>query len=324
MVSGMVRHMTGETKFTLLPADTVFGFKFWSRKDGYNAESLYDGIKTFEIDHDKKSFSTYRTPAMMSSILVSQGGGQLVFPDLIKIDTTGSKHFELTQDADKFYLKIILHDITQYDVYNRYKLLVIDKKLMLPLAMRMHQVTLDKVQDLFYNIKEIRLNSSNDVYDFTSQRYPAEYKPETSSVNKNLYSLLGKQFPSFSFSSFDGTISSSNQLKGKLVLLDFWEVWCGACIVSMPKVQALYEKYKNRGVEMFGVIHEKETVETAKLMIDKRKFSIPMRLGNEDMKKTYSINAVPAYILIDRTGKIVLVSEGYPEYLEEEIKKYLL
>ncbi len=195
--------------------------------------------------------------------------------------------------------------------------------MLLPVGVRKHQVTLGKVQDLNYRIKDIRINHPADAYHFSSQRYPADYKKETDFVNKKLFALSGKPFIPLQLTNFDGKYFSSNVFKNKLVLLDFWEVWCGACITSLPKVQALYEKYKDRGLQVYGIIHEKENLETAKLIAQKRKINLPMLFGNEQSKKNYSINAVPVYILIDKTGKIVFVMEGYPDNLEEEIRKNL-
>ena len=113
------------------------------------------------------------------------------------------------------------------------------------------------------------------------------------------------------------------QFKGKLVLLDFWEVWCGPCMESMPKVQQFYEKYKSKGLEVYGVVHEKEHLDVARQLVQKRKISFPMLLGDEQSKRKYSIDGVPLYVLINREGKIVMVSQGFSPLLEEEIQKNL-
>jgi len=323
LVMGVVRTFAGEAKILLLPGDTIFGFRFYAKRDDIHVESIYDGNAAFYIDHDHKQFNRFGRAEMIPAILDYRGGGQLIFPDLIKIDTANAAGFELKQDAANYYLKILLPDIEKYDVRKRYKLLTIDKKLMLPTGISMRQVTLDKVQNLVYRVKEIRINDPADLYDFASQRYPEDYKPEENFINKKLLALNGKQFPPFQLTSFDDKPVNSAYLKGKLVLLDFWEVWCGACVVSLPKVQALHEKYKSKGLEVYGVMHEKGNRSTAKLLLQKKKLNIPMLLGNSKTKNDYSVGAVPLYILIDRSGKIVLASEGYPENIEELILKYL-
>lgn len=242
----------------------------------------------------------------------------------MRLDTSTTTKFELTEDPGHYFLKMYLPDITLYNVINRYKTVIIDKKLLLPVGLRKHQETLGKVQDLYYRVQDIRINNPADAYDFSSQRYPPDYKKETDFVNKTLFALTGKQFIPFQLTSFEDQEISSALFKGKPVLLDFWEVWCGACIVSLPKVQALYEKYKDRGLRVYGIIHEKENLGTAKQIVQKKKIDFPMLSGNVQSKKNYSINAVPVYILIEKSGKISFVSEGYPENLEELIQKILL
>lgn len=322
LVMGVVRTFSGEAKISVLPEDSIFGFRFYAKRNDINSESIYDGTAAFFIQHNSRQFDVFRDARMIESIL-GKPGGQLIVPDLIKLDTTNATGFELEQDAENYYLKILLPDIAKYDVQKRCKLLTIGKRWMLPTCISIRQVTLDKVQNLIYRIKEMRLNEAADVYDFSSQRYPEDYKPEEDVPNNKLLALNGKPFPSFQISSFDGKPMNSESIKGKLVLLDFWEVWCGPCVASLPKVQALYEKYKSRGFEVWAIMHEKQNQEPAKKLIQKKKISLTMLLGGAKTKTDYSVGAVPLYVLIDRSGKIVFISEGFPENMEELIRKYL-
>jgi thiol-disulfide isomerase/thioredoxin len=323
LVTGDIRTIAGESKLTVLPTDSIFGFRFWSKRDDINSESVYDGQKSYYIDHDKKTFSSNSNRRMIEASLGSPGG-QVIFPDIIRLDVSSSANdVELTEDKELYYLKVPLPDIDQYDVRKRSKTILIDKKTMLPVGIRRHQETLGKVQDLYFRITEIRVNDPAYSYDFAMQRYPEDYKPQQGYVNKKLAALNGKDYPPFSFASFDGKSLSSDLFKGKVVLLDFWEVWCSPCIASIPKVQALYEKYRSKGFEAYGIIHEKENLSSARELIEKRKISFPMGVGTNQSEEDYSIIAVPLYILIDKTGKIAFTSEGYSERLEEEIKKLL-
>jgi len=68
---------------------------------------------------------------------------------------------------------------------------------------------------------------------------------------------------------------------------------------------------------------EKENLEVAKTFIQKMKINFVTDAGDERSKNLYSINAVPVYVLINRTGKIIFVSEGFSDLLEEEIRKNL-
>lgn len=322
LVTGHSRSISGRVKLSKLASDSIFGCRFWAVKDGVNRESIYDGKTGFTVDHDRKQFDMESDPDMLLHF-TDNHGGQVFLQDLVRMDTSGTRRMELKEDATFYYLLLSLEDIKQYDVINRTKTLIIDKKLMLPVGMIHRQETLGKIQSLDYRITAIEINNPSLVYDFTAKRYPDEYTRGTRKVNKQLFALKGKKMPGFLIKDFEGKKYSSEQMKGKLVLLDFWEVWCGPCIESMPKVQQLYEKYKSKGLEVYGIVHEKEYLSTAKQLIEKNKISFPMLLGTEASSKSFSIIAVPTYILIDRAGDIVMISEGFSPLIEEEIKKRL-
>ncbi|MFN8289481.1 MAG: TlpA disulfide reductase family protein [Chitinophagaceae bacterium] len=322
LVTGHVRTLKGAVQLSTLPGDTIFGFKFHAVPDRVNGECIYDGHNSFYIDHDKKEFTRYTTPEMLEAITGYQGG-QLICEDLVRIDTGSATGFRLRSDNDFYYLVILLPDLTRYDVTKRSKEITISRTTLLPVAIRKHQETLGKVQDLYWKISSPAVNTPGTEYDFSRQRYPEDYRPAENRPNKQLLSLQGKPLPGFSLTSLAGKETASETFKGKLVLLDFWEVWCGPCVASLPKVQALYEKYRQQGLEVLGIIHQAEYLESAKGLIQKMKAGFPMFTGNSRTKALFNVNAVPLYVLADRNGTIVWISEGYSEMLEEIIRKYL-
>lgn len=322
LVTGHVRTMSGNVQLTALPDDTIFGFKFYAVPDKVNGESIYDGYTSFYIDHGKKEYTRYTSPELLDAI-TGFHGGQLIYKDLVRIDTATATGLSLRSDNENYYLTILLPDITRYDVIKRSKVLTISKNSFLPVAMRQHQETLGKVQDLYWKISSLEINKPGTEYDFSRQRYPENYRLAEDYSDKKQLSLKGKQLPAFTFQSFGGKEITNNAFKGKLLLLDFWEAWCGPCVVSMPKVQALYDKYHQQGLEVIGIIHQAEHIETAKLLIQKMKATFLMSSGSSRTKAAFNVGAVPLYILADRNGVIVMISEGYPDSLEELILKYL-
>jgi thiol-disulfide isomerase/thioredoxin len=322
LVTGHIRTMKGWVNATVDPADRIFGFRFYAVPEEKQAASIYDGHSSFFIDHQKKEFEKFSDPEMLDAI-TGKAGGQLIWKDMIRIDTSTATGFQMREDDQFYYLRILLPDITRYDVIKRSKELTISKKNFLPIAIRQHQETLGKVQDLYFINSEIQINEEGIAYDFSKERYPSGFKEEEKVTNKKQLALQGKKLPGFKLTGFDGSTLLSDDLKGKLVLLDFWEVWCGPCIESMPRVKALYEKYKSTGLEVIGIIHQTEHLKTARQLVEKIKPGFKMALGNEQMKNDFSIQAVPLYILINRSGNIVLLSEGFPEILEETIRTNL-
>jgi thiol-disulfide isomerase/thioredoxin len=320
LVSGDTRILTGSAMIRMDKSDSLFGFEFEARRVGVHGESVYGGRIVYETDDSEKVYTVITDPSLLSHVLWEHSG-QIILPDLVKLDTSGAIGFESWRDHRSIYLRLHYPDLTQYDVIRRSKTLTIDPVTLLPVAMRSHQETLGRVQDLYYRIKEIHVNDPSFQYDFSSPGFLAKYNQRIPQPARTLLSLKDIEAPAFTLSTFDDKKVSLADLRGKLVLLDFWEVWCGACIESMPKVQHLYDTYNGQGLQVFGVINEIKQLEPSKLLIKNRGISYPMLKGNEQLRKDYKLDAIPLLILIDRTGKVIFVSMGFSEELESVIKK---
>lgn len=135
--------------------------------------------------------------------------------------------------------------------------------------------------------------------------------------NKKLYSDIEKKFgtmeaPSFSMKNLDGNMVKLSQLKGKVVVLDFWATWCGPCKMSFPKMQSLIKEYRNKNVEfLFIDIWEKnknnDQIETSvKTFIKDQKYTFNVLFDFDGtVSKKYKIEHIPTKIIIDKNGRIV-------------------
>lgn len=148
LVTGDIRTLSGTVQIKVDTSDVVFGFLFWAKEDSASSQVVYNGRVTYQTDDEQKVFTTLSPSSMPQEILYAPGG-RMVMPDLVKLDTTKAQSYQLSADKDYYYLMIRYPDLTAYDVENRFKVVTIDKLSWLPVAVKHHQETLNKVQDLF-------------------------------------------------------------------------------------------------------------------------------------------------------------------------------
>ncbi len=120
--------------------------------------------------------------------------------------------------------------------------------------------------------------------------------------------LIGEVVPNFSAADLDGKPISLQQYRGKVVLLDFWAVWCGPCLTEIPNVKRVYDTYRDRGFDIIGV--NLDTDETRlRNYLKKNNISwrqiFSGRKWDSPLAKQYHIRSIPAPWLIARDGTLI-------------------
>ena len=117
----------------------------------------------------------------------------------------------------------------------------------------------------------------------------------------------GREAPAFTLARADGQEMSLVDLRGQVVLLDFWASWCGPCRASFPWMREFYQKYHDKGVEILGISVEKalEAEKLPWLHVRDEKHSG----GERTVSALYDVEGIPHFVLIDQEGR--LVASGY-------------
>jgi peroxiredoxin len=119
---------------------------------------------------------------------------------------------------------------------------------------------------------------------------------------------VGQEAPDFTLNSPDGKPVALSSLRGKYVLIDFWASWCGPCRMENPNVVRMYDKFKDKGFDIYGVsLDDNEKSWKAAITKDNLKWQhgSELKKWNSGVAQTYGVNAIPATFLIDKEGKII-------------------
>ncbi len=127
--------------------------------------------------------------------------------------------------------------------------------------------------------------------------------------------------PAWQLKDVNGATVSSEQFKGKVVVLDFWATWCPPCVKEIPGYVELARKYGNDGLAIIGVSLDQAGPEVVKSFAAKYKVTYPLVMGDEAVVRAFGgVEAIPTTFLIDREGKIRDRKMGAEETAEYEKK----
>ena len=108
---------------------------------------------------------------------------------------------------------------------------------------------------------------------------------------------------------------------GKVVIVHFWATWCAPCQKSLPALQALYAKYKARGVEVVAIAVDDQKDGIADFA---KRFAAKFPVAWDDghvVAEAYTVNSMPSTMIVDKEGNLAHTHQGYHDGEDQEIER---
>lgn len=137
---------------------------------------------------------------------------------------------------------------------------------------------------------------------------------------------IGAIAPDLAFKDPSGNIRRLSDLRGKVVLLDFWASWCGPCRRESPNVRNVYNKYHDLGFDIFSVSLDRDANSWKKAIQDDQlvwpNHVSDLKYWSSEAAAIYGVRSIPCMFLLDREGRIV-AKDLRGEALERAVKQML-
>src|SRR5436305_10879697 len=133
--------------------------------------------------------------------------------------------------------------------------------------------------------------------------------------------LEGKPMPALNLTGWVNGEVKPADMKGKVVVVDFYASWCGPCMAAIPHNNELVKKYKDQGLVLFGVCTSNRGQEKMEQVVKDKGIEYPTAKDpNLKSEKAWHVHYYPTYAVIDRKG-IVRALGLQPGHVEDVVKK---
>lgn len=314
--------------------DSILGVKY--HISAGDNEYIFNGSESFVIDKKEKTILVNNQPTAAGI-----EGGSFFYNSLITLrrvlpliasDKNIAKTMGDTLIANKPYyvVRFLLRQKTLNSFGGYFPItenisftynLVIDKISFLPC--RLHQVNNNNEQTVTTSFTKYNFNPAYNETLFYYSTYLPQYKLITGETASLTPLAVGIAAPEFSLPLFtSGKIVHSKNYAGKVLLLGFWIRNCGPCIASVPKLNAMLEKYKGSNFEILGInAHDSKPV--INYFVEKYKPAYTIAYNGKEITNRYGINGFPYYYILSKKGDIIYSGYFDADEMEKIIDKAL-
>jgi peroxiredoxin len=304
-----VRHIKGNTESGLFDIKDTRGYRY-----------VYNGSIEMDMDLNEKTYQlkekaeeqSYPTPYYWAQFiqreLITPPGKIKNLPDTL-----------INKEAC-FHIKMAITDsASSKEIYD----LCLNKTTYLPVYIKQYLQGKFGKGNMIGDDIAVMINEYSYVDYHTNDRnftnikafnLPADFSPE----KKIALIAVGNTAPDWELQSLKGNKVSNAQLKGTVTLIDFSFNACAACMLSIPTLKRLHDKYKGSNVKIMTV-NTSDTKQSVIAFAKKNNINYLVLLNGSKVSKSFQVSAYPTFYVIDKEGTIAASFEGYSKELENEL-----
>ncbi len=125
----------------------------------------------------------------------------------------------------------------------------------------------------------------------------------------------------FTATNLDGSRFDARSLEGKVVLVDFWAVWCAPCIAAFPKLNNLQADFATQGLQVLGIAVYSGSHEDVSQFMSDHDVDYTIVVGDEDLVEKFGVIGFPTYYLLSADGRIEKQFVGELTGLYKEVRE---
>ena len=323
---------SGKVWLQILPDDAIFGCRFHVKGQDEHEEYdyYYDGQRSYEIRHLKKEITIFN-PYEFANTPNNPAKARTALSPFVYLSIDKNIINTLQKNNPKKVIKedkesenwIITFEYPQNEWGQLTQKLFIDKSTfsVRKIEKRTHWRGMTISTSIIIENYEMN-NKENLAHVFLARKYEdyakEVFKGYRTADIPSVSDLNGEEAPDFEYTSYGGDKVRLSRMRGKIVLLDFWESWCGYCLLVLPKLNELIQEYANKGLIIIGITTENR--EQIEKLIKANQLNYINIFADNTILKKYKVTGRPTYYLIDKNGVIIKTSYGNLEEIETAIK----
>jgi thiol-disulfide isomerase/thioredoxin len=317
-------------------ADTLTGFKY--QIEDSTSKQIFNGTENFSLDKQSKTIQINDHPVkknfdglsfFYNSIVTLRNVLPLLINDKtatkVIADTVinGTSYSLITVNIGKRRIQYLGNDFDAMQTKSNfiYKIAVRKDSYLPFIILQINDLDKDFIKTTFDNL-EINPVAPSELSWYYST-YTNDYKQAVSKTAPQLIAV-GSLAPEWKLKTYDDnrTIALSD-LKGQVILLDFWIRNCGPCIASIPHLNELQDKFKEKNFKVIS-INSYDSKTDVSWFCNKFKTNYTVLLNGKAVAEKYGVNGgYPSFIIIDKTGKILYSHTGYSISVQSEVEEII-